>query len=65
MSELKSVLVTGGDGFLGLALTRRLVEYGYRVVVMDNHSTSRAGPSTDRRRVLAATEHVPPTSKTE
>ena len=31
----KSVLITGGAGFIGSALARRLVEYGYEVAVMD------------------------------
>lgn len=35
MSE-KSCLVTGGTGFIGAALVRRLVKEGYRVKVLDN-----------------------------
>lgn len=31
----KSVLITGGAGFIGTALSRRLVEAGYEVAVMD------------------------------
>ncbi|MBF0187028.1 MAG: NAD-dependent epimerase/dehydratase family protein [Magnetococcales bacterium] len=32
------LLVTGGSGFLGAALTRRLVQDGHSVRVLDNHS---------------------------
>ena len=34
----KSYLVTGGTGFMGAALTRRLVREGFRVRVLDNNS---------------------------
>ena len=34
----KSYLVTGGSGFMGAALTRRLVREGFRVRVLDNNS---------------------------
>jgi len=33
----KSVLVTGGSGFIGASLVRKLVDLGYRVRVFDNH----------------------------
>lgn len=35
---MKAYLVTGGAGFLGGAFTRRLVQAGYRVRVLDNES---------------------------
>ncbi len=38
------VVISGGDGFLGQALTRRLVSLGARVCVIDNHVTSVPGP---------------------
>tara|TARA_B100000508_G_scaffold70522_3_gene55030 strand:- start:4027 stop:4983 length:957 start_codon:yes stop_codon:yes gene_type:complete len=36
MKEKKTILVTGGAGFIGSALTKRLVEHGNDVVVIDN-----------------------------
>lgn len=33
-------IVTGGDGFIGRALSRRLLSEGHHVVVVDNHTTS-------------------------
>jgi UDP-glucose 4-epimerase len=35
----KTVLVTGGAGFIGTNLCERLVEEGYRVISLDNYST--------------------------
>jgi UDP-glucose 4-epimerase len=42
MSDGKAVLVTGGAGFVGATLVRRLVGAGYRVRVLDNLSTGDA-----------------------
>ena len=33
---MKKLLVTGGAGFIGSALTRRLLDEGHSVVVIDN-----------------------------
>jgi nucleoside-diphosphate-sugar epimerase len=40
--EMKSVLVTGGAGFIGSHLVRRLIVTGYRVRVLDAFVTGRA-----------------------
>jgi UDP-glucose 4-epimerase len=39
MSETSRVLVTGGAGFVGATLVRRLVDSGHAVRVFDNYST--------------------------
>ncbi len=39
MSEKKTILVTGGAGFIGTHLCRRLVALGYRVISLDNYFT--------------------------
>ena len=36
---MKKILVTGGAGFIGTNLIKRLREDGHRVVVLDDHST--------------------------
>ena len=33
---MKTILVTGGAGFIGSAVVRRLVGEGYRVINLDN-----------------------------
>ena len=39
MTHRKTVLVTGGAGFIGSCLSSRLIAEGYKVVVIDNLST--------------------------
>jgi UDP-glucose 4-epimerase len=39
VSEIEGILVTGGAGFVGATVVRRLVASGYRVRVLDNLST--------------------------
>ena len=39
MSESKSILVTGGTGFLGSHLCKRLMHEGHRVICVDNNYT--------------------------
>lgn len=34
----KNILITGGTGFIGSAITKYLVENGYSVTVLDNNS---------------------------
>ncbi|HEU5418185.1 MAG TPA: NAD-dependent epimerase/dehydratase family protein [Streptosporangiaceae bacterium] len=42
MAKTQAVLVTGGAGFVGATLVRRLVASGHRVRVLDNYSTGDA-----------------------
>ena len=42
MSETRHILVTGGAGFVGATLVRRLVASGHVVRVLDNYSTGDA-----------------------
>ena len=39
MNDKKKILVTGGAGFIGSALTKRLLDEGHTVVVIDNFNT--------------------------
>jgi UDP-glucose 4-epimerase len=39
MAQSRQILVTGGAGFVGATLVRRLVRAGHRVRVLDNYST--------------------------
>jgi UDP-glucose 4-epimerase len=52
MNQPKTILVTGGGGFIGSHTCVALVEKGYNVVVVDDHSTSSVR-SIDRIRQLA------------
>ena len=47
MSSAGVVVVTGGAGFLGSWLCRQLLEDGYEVVSVDDHSTGRAANVAD------------------
>ena len=42
MSETRHILVTGGAGFVGATLVRRLAASGNAVRVLDNYSTGDA-----------------------
>tara|TARA_B110000483_G_scaffold56709_1_gene70926 strand:- start:361 stop:1212 length:852 start_codon:yes stop_codon:yes gene_type:complete len=41
IKDIKKVLVTGGAGFVGHNLCKRLIEDGYEVVSVDNYSTGK------------------------
>ena len=38
----KNILVTGGSGFIGSAITKYLVNSGYKVIVFDNNSRGKS-----------------------
>lgn len=40
---MKKILVTGGAGFIGANLVRMLLQFGYRVAVLDNLSAGKKG----------------------
>lgn len=46
MPDSRTVLVTGGAGFIGSHTCVELLEHGYDVVVVDDHSTSSPGALT-------------------
>lgn len=48
----RTFLVTGGDGFIGRHLAKRLAEDGDNVIVLDNHITSHPSEPTDRVQIL-------------
>ncbi len=41
MGEVKHIIVTGGAGFIGSHIARRLISEGYKVTVLDNLSTGK------------------------
>lgn len=53
VSPLKRILVTGGAGFIGIHLCRRLLEQGHEVICLDNLFTSQ------RCSVLALAQQFP------
>lgn len=57
---MKTVLVTGGNGFIGRHLARSLKEKGYAVIVVDNLSTSPLPALADSPRAGASGERSLP-----
>jgi len=57
--EGRRCLVTGGAGFIGSNLTRRLLDIGAHVTVVDNFSTGRRDhlPSSNRLEIVEADVH--------
>ncbi len=55
-NQLKNVLITGGAGFIGRPLVRKLLDRGYCVTVVDNFSYGQPEllPSDDRLTVVQA-----------
>lgn len=39
ISGMKTILVTGGTGFIGANLCRRLIADGHRIICLDNNYT--------------------------
>ena len=38
---MKKVIVTGGAGFIGSHLTKKLIQDGYKVILIDNFNTGK------------------------
>ena len=43
MKKPKQILVTGGAGYIGSVLSRKLTDLGYRVVILDNFTYTDIG----------------------
>ena len=41
MVKVKTVLVTGGAGFIGSNLSRKMLDIGHKVTIVDNFSTGK------------------------
>lgn len=48
----ENVLITGGAGFIGSSLTKRLVEAGHRVTILDSLATQVHGPAPEETSTL-------------
>ena len=44
---MKNILITGGAGFIGSNLTKKLVSKGYNVTILDNLSKQIHGENQD------------------
>lgn len=61
MDKKKRILVTGGAGFIGSHLCRRLLESGHEVICLDNFSTStqaNIAPLLDHSRFFLVTHDI-------
>ena len=60
---MKNVLVTGGAGFIGHALTKELIKRGYNVDIIDNLSIGSEARIADKANFLngdiRAMENIP------